>query len=83
MEVMNNEYIEKLEFNNRKLFPQELKDLLIEKLGDEGSYLLSEQDIYEQSRHIIYHFFNPDVPEFINNSAGRLHGDFDPFKANL
>ena len=83
MEIMNNEYIEKLEFNNRKLFPQELKDLLIEKLSGEDSYLLSEQDIYEQSRHIIYNFFNPDVPEFINNSTGGLYGDFDPFKANF
>jgi len=77
---MNEEYINKLEFYHRQLFPQELKDLLTEKLGHSESYLYTEQDVYEQSRKIIYHFFNPDVPEVIDNSTGNENEIFNPFK---
>ena len=67
--IMTHKYIDQLENYHRKLFPDELKQLLLEQLGEEPEYYeRSEQDIHEQSRHIIYHYFNPHVPEFIDNS---------------
>lgn len=52
--IITPKIIEKLEHIYRKSFPDELKRYLLEKYSEEPiPYVLSEQDLYENTRHDI------------------------------
>lgn len=57
--IVDSKYVEELR-RNRIDIPQELEDILLDRLGDEPeSYSYSEQDLYEQARKIVQRYSTP------------------------
>jgi len=53
-------YIEQLQCRGIAIIPEELKQILLDRLGqDDEQYEYTEQDLYEQARTIIQRYHTP------------------------